>query len=197
MAATDGASSCSSFSVLGNVDVGDLAPVLLEFPAAEGYGVANSQVLSARFFDCRGLTDVVELAVVAFDHQVAPVGRLGLEAGADHAAGHLFARFQFRNVKRRLPVMNLIEVARSGLDEVDRELVLAQCLFQVGRDLPRKLVELTREPHALKEAKPRYVLSLTLVRSFVPVRRVIERYDVPRVSSSDQRAIYFCELIAR
>jgi hypothetical protein len=59
------------------------------------------------------------------------------------------------------------------------------------------LVELTREPHALKEAKPRYVLSLTLVCSFVPVRLIIERYDVPRISPSDQRAIYFCELIAR
>jgi hypothetical protein len=56
---------------------------------------------------------------------------------------------------------------------------------------------LTREPHALKEAKPRYVLGLPLVRSFVPLRLIIERYDVPRVSPSDQRAIYFCELIAR
>ena len=89
-------------------------------------------VLAARLFDCRGLTDVMELAVVAFDHQVAPVGRLVLEAGADHPAGHLFARFQFRDVKRRLPVMNLIEVARPGFDDVDRKLVLAQRLFQVG-----------------------------------------------------------------
>ena len=119
--------------MLGNLYVGDLSPVLLEFPAAEGYGFANSQpVLAARLFDCRGLTDVMELAVVAFDHQVAPVGRLVLEAGADHPAGHLFARFQFRDVKRRLPVMNLIEVARPGFDDVDRKLVLAQRLFQVG-----------------------------------------------------------------
>ncbi|MGO9266752.1 MAG: hypothetical protein ACLQBA_18035, partial [Candidatus Binataceae bacterium] len=58
------------------------------------------------------------------------------------------------------------------------------------------MVDPTRKAHALKEAKPSYVLSLTLASAFVPVRRVIERYDVPRISPSDQRAIYFCELIA-
>src|SRR5579863_1163536 len=133
MVATDGSSSCSSFSVLGNLDVGDLSSVLLEFPAAGGYGFADSQpILSTRLFDCWGLTDVMEFAVVAFDHQVATVGRLVLEAGPDHPAGHLFARFQFRDLKRRLPVMNLIEVPRPGFDDVDRKLVLAQRLFQVG-----------------------------------------------------------------
>jgi hypothetical protein len=59
------------------------------------------------------------------------------------------------------------------------------------------LVDPTCKALALKEAEPSYVLSLTLASAFVPVRRVMERYDVPRVSSSDQRAIYFCELIAR
>jgi hypothetical protein len=172
-------------------------PVLLEFPAAEDYGFAHSQpALATRLFDYRGLTDVMQLAVVAFDQQITPVGRIVLATGADHAAGHLFARFQFRDVKRRLPVMNLIEVARPGFDDVDRKLVLAQCLLQFGRDLPRKLIESTRKSHAFKEAQPRDVLSLPLARAFVPVGRVIERYDVPRVSSSDQRAIYFRELIA-
>ena len=75
--------------------------------------------------------------------------------------------------------------------------MLAQRLFQVGRDLPRKLIDSTRKSHAFKEAEPRDVLRLTLARGFVPVRRVIERDDVPRVRPSEQRAIYFRELVAR
>src|SRR5208282_5513916 len=125
------------------------------------------------------------------------IGGLVLEAGADHPAGHLFARFQFRDAKRSAPVMNLIEVLRPGLDDVDRELVLTERLFEVGRYLPGKLIQAPRKSHAFKEAEPRDVLRLTFTRGFVPRLRVLERDDVPRVGPFEQRAIYFRELVAR